>query len=139
MEVPNRKQVGLPRGETLRRCGSLALWAMPVAAAVVRDDRMRAVLAARHMAAERRRAAALDGTHHLHLFEADVPSVGSAPRRPMVAEYVRHLQGRTGHGRGLLGRPRWCNGVTHRQLLSWMRSMTPRSSREGTPPAIDNL
>src|SRR5271155_5840196 len=32
MEVPNRKQVGLARGETLRSCGTLALWAMPVAA-----------------------------------------------------------------------------------------------------------
>jgi hypothetical protein len=131
--------VGCARDEPLRRCGALALWAMPVAAAVVGNDRMRAVLAAGHMAAERRRAAALDGTHHLHLFEADVPSVGSAPRRPMVAKYIRDLQARTGHGRGLLARPRWRTGVTHRQLLSWMRSMRPRSSRQGTPPATDNL
>src|SRR6202051_1073474 len=28
---------------------------------------------------------------------------------------------------------------THRQLLSWMRLTTPRSSRQATPPAIDNL
>src|ERR1019366_2932221 len=28
---------------------------------------------------------------------------------------------------------------THRQLLSWMRLTTPRSSRQGIPPAIDNL
>ena len=28
---------------------------------------------------------------------------------------------------------------THRQLLSWMRLTTPRSSRQGTPPAIDDL
>jgi hypothetical protein len=27
----------------------------------------------------------------------------------------------------------------HRQLLSWMRLTTPRSSRQGIPPAIDNL
>src|SRR5450755_4182348 len=123
----------------IRRCGALALWAMPVAAAVVGNDRVRAVLAARHMAAERRRAAALDGTHHLHLVEADVPGIGSAPRRPMVAKYIRDFQARTGHGRGLLARPRWRTGVTHRQLLSWMRSMRPRSSRQGTPPATDNL
>src|SRR5271154_1529111 len=28
---------------------------------------------------------------------------------------------------------------THRQLLSWMRLTTPRSSRQVTPPAIDDL
>jgi hypothetical protein len=38
---------------------------VPVTAAVVGDDRVRAIFAARHMAAERRRAAALDRTHHL--------------------------------------------------------------------------
>src|SRR5271155_4307793 len=108
-------------------------------ATVVGNDRMRTVLAARHMAAERRCAAALDGTHDLHLVEADVPGIGASPRRSMVAEYIRDLQARTGHGLGLLARQRWRNGVTHRQLLSWMRSMTPRSSRQGTPPAIDNL
>src|SRR6202795_5416138 len=77
---------------------------MPVAAAVVGDDRMSAVLAARHMAAERRRAAALDGTHHLHLVEADVPGIGSAPRRSVVAEDIRDFQRWTGHSRGPLRR-----------------------------------
>ena len=62
------------------------------------------VLAARHMAAERRRAAALDRTHDLHLVEADVPGIGSAPSKAAIAENIRDLQRRTGHGRGLLRR-----------------------------------
>src|SRR6516165_880913 len=75
---------------------------MPVAAAVVRDDRVRAALAAREMPAKRRRAAALDRTHDLHLVEADVASIGATPRRPMVAEDIGDLQRWTGHSRGLL-------------------------------------
>src|SRR4030088_1647022 len=51
---------------------------MPVAAAVVRDDRVRAALAARDMPAERDCAAALDRTHDLHLVEADVAGIGAA-------------------------------------------------------------
>jgi hypothetical protein len=43
------------------------------------------------MAAERHRAAALDGRHHLQLIEADVPGIGSAPRRPVVAEDIYRL------------------------------------------------
>ena len=64
----------------------------------------RAVLAARDMSAEGRRAAALDGTHHLELEQADVTAVGMTPRGPVVAEDVRDLQSWTGH----LGPPlRW--------------------------------
>src|SRR5712671_2992358 len=74
--------------------------------AVVSDDRVRAVFAARHMAIERRRAAALDGRHHLHLVEADVTDIGTTPRRSEVAENIRDLQCWAGHGRGLLCRRR---------------------------------
>src|SRR6202043_1218530 len=49
--------------QALPRRRALALRAMPVAAAVVRDDRVRAALAARDMPAERDCAAALDRTH----------------------------------------------------------------------------
>ena len=104
MEVRNRKQVGLPRGEPFRRGGALTLRAMPVAAAVVGNDRVGAVFAARDMAAERRRAAARDGRHHLQLVEADVPGIGSAPSEAVVAENIRDLQRWTGHGRRPLRR-----------------------------------
>jgi hypothetical protein len=97
VEVADGQQLRLTLGEPLL-CGcALAFWAVPVAAAVIGDDGVRAVLAARDMAAERRGAAALDRTHHLHLVEADVPRFGCAPRRPVVAEDVRDLQYWTGH------------------------------------------
>ena len=70
---------------------------MPVAAAVVGDGRVGAVLAARDVSAERRRAAALDGAHHLQLGKAHVAAVGLTPGGPVVAEDVRDLQSGTGH------------------------------------------
>src|SRR5450631_4440649 len=78
---------------------------MPVAAGVVGDLGMaaRRVLAARDMAAERRRATALDRTHHLQLVEAHMPAVGLTPSRTVVAENVRDLQSWSSHGRQRYG------------------------------------
>src|ERR1700746_1446410 len=78
---------------------------MPVAAGVVRDLRMAAcrVLAARDISAERRRATALDRTHHLQLVEAHMPAVGLTPSRTMIAENVRDLQSWSSHGRRRYG------------------------------------
>ena len=78
---------------------------MPVAAGIVGDVLVRAVLAARDMAAERRGAAALDGAHHLELREADMTCVGHTPCGAMVAEDVRDLQRGTGQDGGVLRRP----------------------------------
>src|ERR1700757_1736786 len=74
---------------------------MPVAAGVVRDLGMaaRRVLAARDVPAERRRATALDRTHHLQLLEAHMPAVGLTPSRAVIAEDVRDLQSWSSHGR----------------------------------------
>src|SRR6516225_6048300 len=74
---------------------------MPVAAGVVRDLRMaaRRVLAARDISAERRRATALDRSHHLQLVEAHVPAVGLTPSRTVIAENVRDFQSWSSHGR----------------------------------------
>jgi hypothetical protein len=44
------------------------------------------------MSAERRRPATLDRTHHLHLVEADVTTVGLTPAGTMIAENIRDLQ-----------------------------------------------
>ena len=101
MKIRHRQQLGLTLGQPLA-CGSaLTLGAVPVAAAIVGDDGVSAllVLAARHMAAERRCAAALDRTHDLHLAKAHMAGVGSPPRRPVVAEDIRDLQRWTGHDR----------------------------------------
>src|ERR1700687_2359115 len=63
----------------------------------------RRVLAARDMAAERRRTTALDRTHHLQLIEAHMPAVGFTPSRTVVAENVRNLQSWSSHGRRRYG------------------------------------
>ncbi len=63
-----------------------------VAAGVVGDVAMATFLASRDMAAEGRRAAALDGRHDLELAEAQMPRPGPAPGRTVGAEYIRDLQ-----------------------------------------------
>jgi len=65
VEVGHGQQLGLALGEPFLGSCTLALRAMPVAARVVGDERVCAVLAARDMAAEHRRAAAYDRCHHL--------------------------------------------------------------------------
>src|SRR5262249_42460879 len=78
---------------------------MPVAARVVSDKRMaaRRVLAACDVAAERRRAAALDGTHHLQLVGAHMAAVGLTPSGTVVAKDVRDLQSWSNHDRRRYG------------------------------------
>src|SRR6202022_1840293 len=78
---------------------------MPVAAGVVGDLGMatRRVLAARDMAAERRRTTTPDRTHHLRLIEAHMPAVRFTPSRTVVAENVRDLQSWSSHGRRRYG------------------------------------
>ena len=66
-------------------------------AAVVGDRGVGAVLAARDVSAQRRRAAALDGAHHFELEQAHVTAVGMTPRGPVAVEDVRDLQSWTGH------------------------------------------
>src|SRR6202011_188246 len=104
MEIPYRQHTALARGEPFLGGRALTLRAMAITTAVVSDDRVRAIFAARHMAAERRRAAALDRTHHLHLVEADVTDIGATPRRSVVAEDIRDFQHRARHDRGPLRR-----------------------------------
>ncbi len=72
---------------------------MPIAATVKGNGRVRTtkVLAARDMATEGCRAAALDRGHHLHLRMADVAPVGVTPAKAVIAEDIRDLQSRTRH------------------------------------------
>ena len=73
---------------------------MPVAAGVVGNDGVAArfILTARNVAAEGRRAAALDRAHRLELAEAHMAAVGATPGGPVIAEDVRDLHSWTGHG-----------------------------------------
>src|SRR5258705_10447023 len=89
MIVRNRQQIGLPGRQPVLCRRALALRAVPVAAGVVRDLAVRALLAARDMAAERGRAATLDRPHQLQLTEADMAGIGPAPFPAGGAEDVR--------------------------------------------------
>ena len=105
--IGDRQQLGLAFGQPSLRRRALALGAMPIATAVVRDRFASAVLAARDMPAEGRRATALDRRHHFQLVETDMAGVGLAPHRSMVAEDIRDLQSRTSHDRSALTWAAW--------------------------------
>ena len=94
MEIRHGQEFGLAVGQPFLGSGGLALWAVPVAAGVVRDAQVRAVFAAFDMTAQRRRSAAFDRRHDLELAEAHMAGMGRTPSRPAVAEDVRHLDRR---------------------------------------------
>ena len=99
VEVVDRQQIGLAGGEPILRRPALALGAMAVAARVVSDPAVAAILATLDMAAEGRRAAALDSRHHLELAQAQMPGIGPAPGGAMVMKDVGDLQPRAAHRR----------------------------------------
>lgn len=91
VEIPHWQQFGLARRQPGFGCTGLTLGAMAITARVVGDVLVFAVVATRNMSAKRRCATTLDGRHHLHLVQADMPLVGGAPRSTMVAKDVRNL------------------------------------------------
>ena len=97
----------------------------------------RCVLTTCDVAAERRRAAALDCAHHLQLVEAHVAAVGFAPSGTEVAEDVRDLQNRPNHDRrryragGFPASRIAClwRGVVRRASGLWTLAMSPVATR----------
>jgi hypothetical protein len=94
---------------------------------------VRAVLAARDMPAERRRAAVLDRRHRLELTEADMAGVGLSPRRTVAAEDIRDLRNRARHARRASG--------GRSNLLEFERDMLQRAhdlaDRLGGNPGVE--
>jgi hypothetical protein len=80
--IGDRQEFGLTLGEASLGCRALALRGVAVAAGVVGDAFVRAVLAALDVSAERGGPAGLDRRHDLQLAEAHMAGVGLAPRRP---------------------------------------------------------
>jgi hypothetical protein len=74
---------------------------MAIAARVVSDAAVAAILAALDMPAERGRAALLDRRHHSELSEAHMPGIGAAPVGSMAMKDVCDLQPWAAHGRWL--------------------------------------
>ena len=95
--VGNRQELRLAVFEPSPRGGRLALRAVTIAAGVVGDALVRAVLAALDVAAERGCATGLDRRHDLQLGEAHVTGVGLSPRRPVGAKDVGDLEARPRH------------------------------------------
>ena len=95
VEVADRQQVCLACGEPFTRRCPLTLGTMAVAAAVVRDAAVAAVLAALDMAAERGRAAGLDRRHHFELGQAHVASIRRTPGWSMNAKDIGDLERRS--------------------------------------------
>jgi len=93
------------------------------------------------MAAEGRRAAALDRTHDLHLIEADVPGIGATPRRPMVAEDIYCLlsqsffseYSRLNEDSELVRMDRACRRARVCQGAAWKRWSKPYRQSAGRP------
>ena len=98
------EQIGLSVGKPLPGRTALTLGAVAVATRIVGNLEPGAVITAQDMAAEAGTATLLDRCHHLQLAEADMACVVAPPRRPVVAEDIRHLQGRPCHRRSLHGR-----------------------------------
>ncbi len=88
MEIGDRQQLGLAGRQPVLGGRPLALGAVAVATRVIGHMDVAAVLAGRDMAAQRRRAAPLDGRHHLELAEAEVAGIGVAPGWPAGPEDV---------------------------------------------------
>jgi hypothetical protein len=99
VEVGPRQELGFALRQPVPGGGALALRAVAVAARVVGDLGVRAVLAARDVAAERRGPAARDGRHRLKLAEAHMARIGSAPGGAVAIEDVGDLQPRAAHRR----------------------------------------
>jgi hypothetical protein len=97
VEVADRQQIGLAGGKPIPCRHALALGAMAVAARVVRNPAVAAILTTLDMTAEGGRAALLDRRHHLELTQARMPGIGSAPSGSVVMKDVRDLQPRAAH------------------------------------------
>ena len=128
VEVADGQQFGLALGEPLLGGGCLTLGAVPIAAAVVGNDGIGAVLATRDMTSERHRTTALDGRHHLDLVEADVSGIGFAPRRP----WSRKISATSNAGRDTAAGG-YAGGGSFRLFLDFLRGWDSRSSGLSMP------
>ena len=102
MEVANGQQVGFALGEPGACCRALAFGAVPVAAAVVGNTPVPAVLTGINVAAKRRCATGLDRRHDLELMKAQVPGmggpVGGADGTEDIGDLDRGAQAASGAG-----------------------------------------
>ena len=92
MEVADRQQVGFALGQPGARSGALALGTVPVAAAIVGNALMPAVLAGIDVTAECCRAAVLNRRHDLELGQAQVTGLGGTIAGAFSSEDIGDLE-----------------------------------------------
>ena len=92
VEIGDRQQVSLTIGKPLGARQALALWAVPVATAVVSDADHAAVIALLDVTAERRGAASLDRGHDAALVRQEPTALCGTERIAVAAENVRHFE-----------------------------------------------
>ncbi len=92
VEIADGQQFGLACRQPGFGSGGLTFGAMAIAARVVGNVLMGAVFTPRDMTAKRGRTAALYGTHHLQLVQADASLISRAIHSTIVAEDIRNLQ-----------------------------------------------
>ena len=100
VDVPDRQEFLLTRGHPRVPGRSQTLGAMPIAAAVIREGRVCALVTAIPVPAERRRAALGDGPE-------DAPMLPGDPRAVRLQELIAMLAHDVGHLKGW-PRHRWC-------------------------------
>lgn len=91
MEVSDWQEISFALGEPYPCRRTLTLRAVPVAAGVVGDPPLAAILAGLDMSSQGCRATGLDGRHHLELGEAQMPGMGGSVDWPGGAEDVGDL------------------------------------------------
>src|SRR5712671_5534225 len=96
---------------------------MAIAARVVSDAAVAAILAELDMPAERGRAALLDRRHDLELTEAYMPGIGATPVGSMAMKDVCDLQPRAAHGHPATPRVAACPAsIVPAGRVGWLRS-----------------
>src|ERR1700751_323297 len=93
VHIRHIQQFRIAGGEPLVTSVGLALWAMAVATRVVGDDLLAAARALIQMAAERGRAATLDGSQHANMLPVQSGSVLLDKASARCSNDVGHLEG----------------------------------------------
>jgi len=92
VEIADRQQVSLALGQPCARGSALTLSAVAVAAAIVGDAPVAAVLASFNVTAKRCGAAGLDRRHDLQVLQAQVPGMDGPVFRSSATEDVGDLK-----------------------------------------------
>jgi hypothetical protein len=97
MKVRQAEQLLFPAREPSLACLRLTLWTVPIPAGVEREGRLTAPGTLIQMAAQSRRAAALNGAQHFQLLIAEPRPVLGNQAITLRAKSVGHLDGGPAH------------------------------------------